>query len=199
MKTKRQEEIIEQAIKLIDQKGIQGLTIKNLSKSIGISEPAIYRHFESKTDIVLSVLEILNDAAGMLSGMVETMEGTAMDKIRFIFDKMISLFLDNPSLVSVIFAEEIFKNETVLKNKIVGVMNKNEETLEKIIKSGQEKGTINKALDFHSVALIIMGSFRLLVKRWQMNNFKFSLKKEAENLMNTVEMLIGGNRDEVTT
>ena len=57
MMTKRQEEITKEAIKLISEKGIQGLTIKNLSKRIGISEPAIYRHFEGKTDILLKLLE----------------------------------------------------------------------------------------------------------------------------------------------
>ncbi len=190
MKTKRQEEIIEQAIKIIDEKGIQGLTIKNLSKSIGISEPAIYRHFESKTEIVLSILEILNDAAFMFAGMMETLEGTAMEKIRFLLDRMVSLFLENQSLVSVIFAEEIFKNETVLKEKIVKVMNKNEETLEQIILKGQENGDVKTGLNYHSVALIIMGSFRLLVKRWQISGFNFSLKKEADNLLNTIEQLI---------
>ncbi|MCK5088225.1 MAG: helix-turn-helix transcriptional regulator, partial [Melioribacteraceae bacterium] len=46
--TKRQAEIIDESIKLIADKGIQGLTIKNLSKAIGVSEPAIYRHFENK-------------------------------------------------------------------------------------------------------------------------------------------------------
>jgi len=52
MLTDRQIEIINKSIDIIATKGIQGLTIKNLSKEIGISEPAIYRHFESKTDIL---------------------------------------------------------------------------------------------------------------------------------------------------
>ena len=43
---------MESALGLIAEKGIQGLTIKNLSKKIGISEPAIYRHFDSKSSIL---------------------------------------------------------------------------------------------------------------------------------------------------
>ena len=55
MKTERQQEIINVALKLINEKGIQGLTMKNLSKEIGISEPAIYRHFENKIEILLAI------------------------------------------------------------------------------------------------------------------------------------------------
>ena len=59
MLTERQEEIIETALELIDSDGIQGLTIKNLSKNIGISEPAIYRHFDSKIHILNTIFEML--------------------------------------------------------------------------------------------------------------------------------------------
>jgi AcrR family transcriptional regulator len=56
MQTERQKEILDTALDLISQKGIQGLTIKNLSKKIGISEPAIYRHYENKIEILLKYL-----------------------------------------------------------------------------------------------------------------------------------------------
>jgi len=41
----RQSEIINTAIKLIGEGGIQALTIKNISSEIGIAESALYRHF----------------------------------------------------------------------------------------------------------------------------------------------------------
>ena len=43
--TKRQKEIINTSSDLIATGGIQNFTMKSLSKDIGISEPAIYRHF----------------------------------------------------------------------------------------------------------------------------------------------------------
>jgi AcrR family transcriptional regulator len=57
MLTDRQLEIIQTSIKLISSKGIQGLTMKNLSKEIGISEPAIYRHYDNKIEILVSILD----------------------------------------------------------------------------------------------------------------------------------------------
>ena len=41
----RQSEIINTAIKLIGEGGIQAFTIKNISSEIGIAESALYRHF----------------------------------------------------------------------------------------------------------------------------------------------------------
>ena len=183
MLSERQEQIISESINIIDKKGIQGLTIKNLSKAIGISEPGIYRHFESKTEILLSILNNFKEMAVMLSEMMKSYEATAIEKIRFMFSKMLELFSENPSMVSVIFSEEIFKNEEVLKIKIVDILNLHGQTLENIISEGQSENSIRKDIDKKSLALITMGSLRLLVKKWDLNNHNFNLSTEGNKLI----------------
>lgn len=183
MLSERQQQIIEESIKIIDEKGIQGLTIKNLSKAIGISEPGIYRHFESKTEILLSILNNFKEMALMLSEMMETYEATAVEKLSFMFSKMLELFSETPSMVSVIFSEEIFKNEQVLKIKMVEILNLHAQTLENIISKGQSEKNVREDIDEKSLALIAMGSLRLLVKKWDMNNHNFDLKTEGNKLI----------------
>ena len=183
MLTERQQQIIEESINIIDEKGIQGLTIKNLAKAIGITEPGIYRHFESKTEILLSILSNFKEMAVMLSEMMETYEATALEKISFMFSKMLELFSETPSMVSVIFSEEIFKNEEVLKNKIVEILNLHTQTLENIIAKGQSEKNIREDIDEKSLALMAMGSLRLLVKKWDLNNHNFNLSKEGTRLI----------------
>jgi len=52
----RQEMIIDEAIKIIHAEGYQSLSIRELAKHVKISEPAIYRHFLNKEDIILGIL-----------------------------------------------------------------------------------------------------------------------------------------------
>lgn len=137
--TDRQTEIMETTLNLISKKGIQGLTLKNISKKIGISEPAIYRHFASKTEILLAILGNFEDMAVMLSNIMKGYQAPASEKINFLFSKMLELFTESPSIVSVIFSEEIFKNEIVLKNKIIEILNLHAQTVETIILKGQEE------------------------------------------------------------
>ncbi len=183
MFSERQEQILEASINIIDEKGIQGLTIKNLSKAIGISEPGIYRHFESKTEILLTILNNFKEMAVMLSEMMISYESSAIEKIRFMFSKMLELFTESPSMVSVIFSEEIFKNEEVLKIKIVEILNLHGQTLENIISEGQSEKNVREDIDKKSLALIAMGSLRLLVKKWDLNNHNFDLGAEGNKLI----------------
>ena len=193
MLTERQTEIIECSIKIIDKKGIQGLTIKNISKEIGISEPAIYRHFKSKTDIILALLENFKIMADFLSEAMDNFEGSAIEKISFMFSKMIEMFTNQPSIVSVIFSEEIFKNEDQLLDKIREILNQHQQTIEKIILKGQEQNNVRKDIEKQSLALVIMGALRLLVKRWDLNHHNFNLNKEGETLLASLKLIISKN------
>ncbi len=190
MQTERQIEIVEAALELITERGIQGMTIKNLSKKIGITEPAIYRHFESKNEILLSVLNNFKEMAVMLSGLMENYDATAIEKITFMFTKMLELFSENPSIVSVIFSEEIFKNEEVLKDRIVEILNLHSQTIEGIIEKGQQEKNVREDIDKESLALIAMGSFRLLVKRWDLHNHNFKLSTEGEKLITVLKKIL---------
>ncbi|MBT6982040.1 MAG: TetR/AcrR family transcriptional regulator, partial [Candidatus Marinimicrobia bacterium] len=54
--SKRQIEIIEAATQLIGKGGVKSLTTKTLAAEMGFSEPALYRHFADKNEILKSVL-----------------------------------------------------------------------------------------------------------------------------------------------
>ncbi len=190
MQTERQKEILEVAIDIIAKKGIQGLTIKNLSKAIGISEPAIYRHFNSKTEILMTILENFKEMAMALSEMLVEMDMPAIEKINFMFGKMIDLFEDSPSMVSVIFSEEIFKNDETLKNKIVEILNLHSNTVENIITEGQKSGNVRNDINAGNLTLIIIGALRFLVKKWDLNNYSFNLNKEGENLVVELDKIL---------
>ena len=84
--TKRQIEIIKSATILIGEKGIQNLTTKNLAEKMSFSEPALYRHFKNKTEILKSVLlyyksELKNELSAIINS-----EITGKEKIKAIID-----------------------------------------------------------------------------------------------------------------
>ena len=45
---------MEAATNRISKYGIQNLTIKTLAEDMGLSEPALYRHFKVKNEILLT-------------------------------------------------------------------------------------------------------------------------------------------------
>ena len=183
-------EIIETSLSIIAEQGIQGLTIKNLSKKIGISEPAIYRHFTSKTDILLTILNNFKEMASFLGAAMKDNKESALEKIEFMFSKIVDIFTESPSYVTVIFSEEIFKNEEVLKRKIIEILDMNENTIENIIKQGQKKDEIRDDVSYRNLALIVMGTLRFKVKQWDLKGCSGNLKNDGTELLASLKIIL---------
>jgi AcrR family transcriptional regulator len=190
MKTVRQQEIIDVALKLINEKGIQGLTMKNLSKEIGISEPAIYRHFESKIEILLAIMDLFRESTREIFEKELHSGISATEKIEHLFTRHFERFASNPSLVSVLFSEELFRSEPALMQKIARVIDKNASILTQIIQQGQQSGEIRKDISSDHLAVTIMGSLRLFVKIWQFSGYRFDIRDDGQKILNSVKLLI---------
>lgn len=190
MQTERQKEIIEAALDLINKKGIQGLTIKNLSKKIGFSEPAIYRHYDNKIQILLAILDYFK--LNSEKTFVNELKGNykAIDKIDHIFSKHYKTFSENPSLVSVLFSEEIFRGEPELMKKINEIIEKNGNILTQIIDEGQKNHEIRTDIDANHFAVIIMGSLRLFIKKWHFSGYSFDILEEGKKLIESIKKLV---------
>ena len=190
MHTERQQEIISIALDLINEKGIQGLTIKNLSKKLGITEPAIYRHFENKIQILVALLDLLRkNTSGIFQSEFDSDE-SAVRKVERLFEKHFKSFAEMPSLASVVFSEEIFRNEEKLISKISEVIEHNNQMLLAILKKGQQNNEIRNDIEAGYLVIFIMGALRLFVKRWQFSGFAFNLEREGVKLIESVKQLI---------
>ncbi|MDD3569305.1 MAG: TetR/AcrR family transcriptional regulator [Bacteroidales bacterium] len=194
MSTERQQEIIDVSLEIISTKGIQGLTIKNLAKRIGISEPAIYRHYDNKISILLAILDYFKTSGEFLFGNLDSLATSPLKKIEAIFQSYFNAFRQNPSLVTVIFSEEIFRNEPMLQQKIADIMDKNSAVIKSLVAEGQAKGEIKPDIESKYLTLIIIGSLRMMVKKWQMGDKAFNHREEVENIFKTLEQLIQVNK-----
>jgi TetR/AcrR family transcriptional regulator, fatty acid metabolism regulator protein len=187
--TDRQKEIIEASIEIIAERGIQQLTIKNISRSMNISEPAIYRHFASKMNILLAILANFKKCGQLVSKDIMNSRSLALEKIHNIFKNHFKQFIAKPALAAVIFSEEIFQNDKELAIQVNSIMQANQDLLVKIIKEGQKRGEIRNDIPAQQIALIILGALRLLVTRWRSSHYTFDLAKKGADLWVSLEKM----------
>jgi len=187
--TPRQIEIINAATELINIGGIQQLTTKALAEKMGFSEPAIYRHFKNKTDILSSVLNYFG--MGLKTKMTELIqsEEKGIEKLKQIIDFQFEHFSNHPAIVMVIFAETSFQYEEKLSNAVQNILKNKKQRVVSIIEQGQNDGSIRSDVDVHQLASIFMGSMRFTILQWRLNNYSNDLKKEGELLWTALATL----------
>lgn len=186
MFTNRQQQIIEESIKIIDSKGIQGFTIKNLSKEVGISEPGIYRHFENKFSILCAILDSFKSSISDNQLAFSKNSGNPYDKLRLFSRQIFEIFTHNPALITVIFSEEIYQNEKQLLEKINEIQSSNENLITSFLIELQRNNELPDHVNIEAFILKFFGSIRLLSKKWKISNYSFNLKEKGDELLTSL-------------
>ncbi|HWC81110.1 MAG TPA: helix-turn-helix domain-containing protein [Pseudonocardiaceae bacterium] len=100
-KTTRREQILAAAAELFARHGFHGVGIDDIGAAVGISGPALYRHFRSKDamlgEMLTSISEILLDGGQRTLAAHEQPERALPELVRF----QVAFALDNPSLITV--------------------------------------------------------------------------------------------------
>ena len=85
----RSRKLVDAAYELLEEHGLEGLTIRAVLKRTGLSRRAFYERFETKDDLVLAVFEhTIRRAAGQLDELARTM-ADPMERLRVIVTSLV--------------------------------------------------------------------------------------------------------------
>ena len=186
----RQQQIIDSSIKLIGEQGIQGLTIKNLSKEVGITESAIYRHFESKNDILKALLLFLRNNIVSKYSDVLNQNIKPTQKLKKLISQHLKIFSDTPYLTIVLFSDGMYKNEAELTKEVLAIMQFVKSSYMMVLDQGQKSKDFRKDICSEQLAFVIMGSIRLTVNQWGLMSYSYKLSNKAKELWDTMNKIV---------
>jgi len=187
--TPRQLEIIEAAGKILTASGVSGLTIKNLANEMQFSESAIYRHFKSKEDIIIAMLNYLADNIDKrLSNLNDSI--SPEERFKALFAEQFRFFNLNPHFVVAVFSDGLMEESQLINQSILKLMNVKIKHLMPIIMEGQQKGIFTNTITSDELMHIIMGTFKLQMFKWRIANFEFEIKRSGDNMVQSILTLI---------
>src|SRR5208337_1928796 len=92
----RKDRILEAALKIFAEKGVQNTTIVEISKEAGVSEATVYEYFGTKEDLLFAIPEkISNEGFKELSRILPFIKGVE-GRIRAILHGYVLLYQSNP-------------------------------------------------------------------------------------------------------
>lgn len=191
----RKQEIVEVAISLISERGMTDLTMKRIASAIGVSEPALYRHFSSKVEILSGVVDEMVRAR---SASFAEARANGRDPVHILlafFEAHAGLFMRRPAMTAILFSEDLFKNNDSLSARVAALMAETQRDIRGVIEEGKTNGLFRPDLDGETASLLLVGGFRLLVVAWRMEGAAFDLAVRTETFIRaTLELFQAGGK-----
>lgn len=186
----RQLEIIDAAGRILTASGVSGLTIKNLANEMKFSEGAIYRHFTSKEEIIIALLDYLSNDMDERLAKVNSIDVGPEEKFVALFQNQFSFFKKNPHYVVAVFSDGLLEASQRINETILRVMDVKMKHVKMIVVEGQKKKVFTNEISADEIISIVLGTFRLQMYRWRVANFKFDIKKNGDKMIQSVLVLI---------
>ena len=184
----RQKIIIDEAINIIHEGGYESLSIRELASKVKISEPAIYRHFLNKEDIVLGILSRIGKFDQLLEENIEQGNNAAEKLKKFIYFHF-NFLQENKEMTSVLFSEDIFNQSDILKQKLLRIIKYRKSLLTGIIELGKKENEI-KDIETNDVVTMIIGFIRVTILEWRLGDFSFILSKRGDRTVDAIWKMI---------
>ncbi len=188
--TDRQRKIADLALEIIAGHGIQRLTIKSLARAVHVTEPALYRHFKSKFDILMTILTVYKDDLQNLFEQSEKSASSPIEILELHYNSLFRAFVKHPALSAVIFTEDMFRYDRRLSNEVETIIELTHNRIYSILKEGARQGNIRKDIPAKQIAWMVMGTMRMLITKWRISRYSINLTREGENTMKFLRMVI---------
>jgi AcrR family transcriptional regulator len=153
----RQEQIKKAVLSIIADEGLHNMTTRNLAKRIGLSEGAIFRHFSTKRDIIMGIMDdVATDLIGSLRN-IAIKSDKAEEKLFEYLCRNIKYLKENRGITILLFSEAAHLGDKELKEKLNQILSEQKQFIIKIVKDGIAEGVWDKNVNAEDLAIIYMG------------------------------------------
>jgi AcrR family transcriptional regulator len=178
----RKTQIVAVVLRLADEIGPDRLSTTDVARAIGLSQPAIFRHFPTKSALWLAVAE---DIANRLQGSwaeAETGAAGPQARLRALICAQLSAISETPALPSILFSRELQVDNQALRDVFRGLLGAFQSRLVAAIRDSQAKGDLRHDVSPEDVAILLTSLVQGVAIRWTLGARGFSLLQEGLRL-----------------
>lgn len=117
-------------------------------------------------------------------------EQSPEEKFTILFQNQFSFFKKHPHFVVAVFSDGLMEESERINETILKIMQVKMKHLMPIIKEGQQKNIFTNSITSDELIHIVMGTFRLQMYKWRVENFQFEIKSNGDNMIQAVLTLI---------
>ena len=145
----RKEQILNGALELIMHHGLSGTTMTRIANKVGITEPALYRHFTNRKEIMLAALDM---AFIRLADRISFQEENAAAYLRRVATTVHKEISSNPDLARMLFEFICAPPSEELREPVVKYLLMFLKLLEYHFEEGVRQGTFREDIDLQLTA-----------------------------------------------
>lgn len=179
----RKAEIIEATLRLADDLGPERLTTEAVAGAVGLSQPAIFRHFPKKQDLWEAVAARIGAAMEARWAKAQGAGAAPLDQVRGLVAAQLQLIQGTPAIPAILFSRELHTKNKGLRVAFFALMSRFHRVLADLMSQASEAGELRDEVNPDDLAYLVIGLVQGLAVRWSISGRAFDLTQEGARLL----------------
>ncbi len=175
--------IVETALRLSGEFGPELVTTEKIASALGLTQPAIFRHFPKKELIWTAVAAWLEKEMTAVWDEADAETAAPAAALKRIAMAHVKLLAATPGITAILFSRELHLNNDLLRDGLARNQKAFQARLEAPIRRGIDHGDFRAGLDVRDAALLVIAVIQSAALRWSLVRRRFDLAAEADRLM----------------
>jgi AcrR family transcriptional regulator len=178
----RKAQIVAEVLRLADEIGPDRLSTTEVARAIGLSQPAIFRHFPTKGALWLAVAEDIADRLQSYWAAAEAGATGSHARLKAMIGAQLTAIAETPALPSILFSRELQVDNPALRDVFRKLLSAFQGRLVAAIRELQAAGHLRRDVGPEDVAILLTSLVQGVAIRWTLGARGFALVPEGLRL-----------------
>ena len=172
----RREAFARAALSLLAETPAERLSTRAVAQAVGVSQPAIFRHFRSREQLLLAAVERAQaDLEGLALEIVQAPAGNTLNRLERLAEGLLAYVERYPALPRLLFGTVGMgpvsgasdQAENAVRTAVIRMSSMQRALVVALVRDAQREGAVSGRLDPTDAALLFMGMLQGLVLAWE--------------------------------
>jgi TetR/AcrR family transcriptional regulator len=190
----RQAALVGAALALAAHRSPASVTTAELAQAVGITQGAVFRHFENKEAIWLAVIDHAHQRLLPRLQAAAATHAAPLAALRAVFMAYVDFVVEHPGVPRLIFQELQQPHDTPLKARVRRLMHDVRLLLMRWLQQAQDQQALQPGTDLQAAAVLFIGSVQGLVMQSMLSGQVGAMRLQARTVFDLLQQALAAPR-----
>ena len=179
----RKQQIVETVLKLVASHGTEAMSAQLVADAIGVTQPAVFRHFPTKEAIWLAVMDWLDQQLAAIHSASDDFDEPALTTLSRMFLDHVRLIERYPALAKLVLSDHLRVQYPAVQHRFGGVHRAYMARLSAILDRARSEGAVLRKTASRDAATMFLALIQGLGFQFAIARLPMKLQPEAERIL----------------
>jgi AcrR family transcriptional regulator/uncharacterized protein (DUF2249 family) len=180
---RRRREIVEATLALLATTPIHAITTRQVARRVGVTQPALFRHFRSRDEILEATVE---HTRAQLEGLVEQVlqpNRPPLEALEALLRGVVGHARSNPGMPRLLFYDAASVDEAPYHQPLRHLVSMQRALASELVRQAQRSGDVSESVDAERAGSLFVALIQGVMLQWQHSGRGSDLEEQADALL----------------